>query len=161
MQIPPARLSVAGWWTAGLVTVLALIIIAAMSYTAARSHGDPQAGLIPSGWETMAPCRPPADAIDVTDLSTSDVVRGCNAEGVMIRFPGGNVEAVPEVGVSGAHVVNGVRYTVDNWGTLGVAAITSSDGGGYQFWGTSPQAVQRQIRWEAVELRTADARASG
>lgn len=148
MERNDGRGSRAGWWAAGGVTVVAAVAIAAMaSASAAR---DSAALLIPSGWESMAPCAAGGAPVPASDLWETSALRGCNAEGTSVVFPDGHVEIVAAVGVSGAHRIGDVRYTVDNWGGPGVVAVMESPAG-IQYWGTSQDVVRRQIRFEAKE----------
>lgn len=53
-----------------------------------------------------------------------------------------------------ARNVGDVRYTVDNWGVLGVVAVRA-DASSTQYWGTR-EVVDRQIRFEAVGIAASE-----
>lgn len=140
------------WFIGGALAALALVGALAgavwmVRLFASASAPGPEPLLIPPGSEDLAQCTAPNSPIPIADLGTIEQLRGCNPEGATLLFPNGQTVEVPAVGGIGFNnqVPGGARFVYTNWGVPGVGAVWSTDAG-TQIWGSTPEAVDHEVR---------------
>ena len=148
-------MSVSRWaertiWAIGCLAAAA--VAATATYLSVNSHSS-DALLVPPGSERLRHCPVPADPIAISTLGQAKQLQGCNPEGLPLLLPNGDVAEVPSVGAVrfNRNAPDGSEFRLTNWGVPGVGIVwsTSSE---TQVWGTSPDAVTRELRAWAYDL---------